>query len=207
MSCISTSNLAYGRIAYHDLEIEEGCATFVSGPSGCGKSTLLRLFNKTISPTQGCVLLRGEDMAGLDSVALRRQVLLAGQSVFLFDGSVGENFALFSEARDAETPSAQDQTTFLRLCCANFPLDAPCQHLSGGERQRVFLAVCLSFMPKVLLLDEPTSALDQKTAEQLMSQVLAFCRERGTTVVAVSHDPALAARHADRLINLQAMGE
>ena len=136
MSCISTSNLAYGRIAYHDLEIEEGCATFVSGPSGCGKSTLLRLFNKTISPTQGCVLLRGEDMAGLDSVALRRQVLLAGQSVFLFDGSVGENFALFSEARDAEPPSAQDQTTFLRLCCANFPLDAPCQHLSGGAAGR-----------------------------------------------------------------------
>ena len=80
-------------------------------------------------------------------------------------------------------------------------------HLSGGERQRVFLAICLSFLPKVLMLDEPTSALDQETAERFMAQVLAFCRERGMTVVAVSHDPALTGRHAENIISLRAEAE
>ncbi|QCC86641.1 ATP-binding cassette domain-containing protein [Desulfovibrio desulfuricans] len=207
MSCIQTRGLAYGQIVYNDLDIEGGRATFISGASGSGKSTLLRLFNKTLAPTAGTVLYNGQDTAGLDSIALRREVLLAGQSVFLFDGSVGDNFDAYCEARESAPLSAEDKQTFLRLCCANFPLDAPCVHLSGGERQRVFLAVCLSFLPRVLLLDEPTSALDQDTAERFMSQVLAYCRERGMTVVAVSHDPALTARHAQNIISLRAEAE
>ena len=207
MACIQTRGLAYGQISYKDMEIREGSATFISGPSGCGKSTLFRLFNKTLSPTAGAVLYHGEDAAGLDSIALRRDVLLAGQSVFLFDTSVGENFTAFREARDAAPLADEDMRFFLRLCCANFPLDAPCQHLSGGERQRVFLALCVSFQPKVLLLDEPTSALDQETAERFMTQVLGFCREHGMTVAAVSHDPALARRHAENLISLRAEPE
>lgn len=207
MSCIQTRGLAYGQISYKDLDIEEGKATFISGPSGCGKSTLLRLFNKTLAPTAGTVLYQGQDMADIDSIALRREVLLAGQSVFLFDSSVGENFDAFCEARETAILAAEDKLKFLRLCCANFPLDAPCVHLSGGERQRVFLAICLSFLPKVLMLDEPTSALDQETAERFMTQVLTFCRERGMTVVAVSHDPALTGRHAENIISLRAEAE
>ena len=207
MSCIQTHGLAYGQIVYNDLDIEGGRATFISGASGSGKSTLLRLFNKTLAPTSGTILYNGQDTAGLDSIALRREVLLAGQSVFLFDGSVGDNFDAYGEARESAPLSVEDKQMFLRLCCANFPLDAPCVHLSGGERQRVFLAVCLSFLPRVLLLDEPTSALDQDTAERFMSQVLAYCRERGMTVVAVSHDPALTARHAQNIISLRAEAE
>ena len=129
------------------------------------------------------------------------------ESAFLFEGTVGENFDAFCEARESATLAAEDKQKFLRLCCANFPLDAPCVHLSGGERQRVFLAICLSFLPKVLMLDEPTSALDQETAERFMAQVLAFCRERGMTVVAVSHDPALTERHAENIISLRAEAE
>ena len=207
MFCIQTRGLAYGQISYRDLDIEQGRATFISGPSGCGKSTLLRLFNKTLPPTAGSVLYGGQDMAAMDSIALRREVLLAGQSVFLFEGTVGENFDAYCEAREAAPLKAEDKVQFLRLCCASFPLDAPCVHLSGGERQRVFLAICLSFLPKVLMLDEPTSALDQDTAEQFMGQVLAFCRERGMTVVAVSHDPALTKRHAENIISLRAEAE
>ena len=204
MSCIQTRGLAYGQIRYSDLTVEGGTATFITGPSGSGKSTLLRLFNKTIAPTAGSVLYHGQDMDEIDSITLRREVLLAGQSVFLFDRSVGENFDAYCEARESAPLSTAEKENFLRLCCANFHLDAPCVHLSGGERQRVFLAICLSFLPKVLMLDEPTSALDQETAERFMTQVLDFCRQRGMTVVAVSHDPALTARHAENVISLRA---
>ena len=93
------------------------------------------------------MLYHGQNMDELDSIALRREVLLAGQSVFLFDSSVGENIDAYCEARECAPLSAVDKQGFLRLCCANFPLDAPCVHLSGGERQRVFLAICLSFLP------------------------------------------------------------
>ena len=204
MSCIQTRGLAYGQIRYDDLSIEGGKASFISGPSGSGKSTLLRLFNKTIAPTAGSVLYHGQNMDEIDSIVLRREVLLAGQSVFLFDSSVGDNFDAYCEARESAPLSSTEKENFLRLCCASFPLDASCVHLSGGERQRVFLAICLSFLPKVLMLDEPTSALDQETAERFMSQVLGFCRQRGMTVVAVSHDPALTARHAENVISLRA---
>ena len=204
MSCIQTRGLAYGQICYKDLSIEIGKSTFISGPSGSGKSTLLRLFNKTIAPTVGAVLYHGQNMDDIDSITLRREVLLAGQSVFLFDRTVGENFDAYCEARESESLSAEDKQNFLRLCCASFPLDASCVHLSGGERQRVFLAICLSFLPKVLMLDEPTSALDQETAERFMTQVLDYCRQRGMTVVAVSHDPALTERHAENVISLRA---
>ena len=204
MPCIQTNGLAYGQITYNNLSIEGGKATFITGPSGSGKSTLLRLFNKTIAPTAGTILYHAQNMNDIDSITLRREVLLAGQSVFLFESTVGENFDAYCEARESAPLAAADKQHFLRLCCANFPLDAPCVHLSGGERQRVFLAICLSCLPKVLMLDEPTSALDQETAERFMSQVLGFCRERGMTVVAVSHDPALTARHAENTISLRA---
>ena len=134
---------------------------------------------------------------GLTASASRRttcktRVLAQGQQLMRLDEEV------------CAPLSAEDKQSFLRLCCANFPLDAPCVHLSGGERQRVFLAICLSFLPKVLMLDEPTSALDQDTAERFMTQVLGYCRQRGMTVVAVSHDPALTERHAENVISLRA---
>ena len=184
MSCIQTRGLAYGQIRYNDLSIEGGKATFISGPSGSGKSTLLRLFNKTIAPTAGAVLYNGQNMDDIDSITLRREVLLAGQSVFLFDRSVGENFDAYCEARESEPLSAEDKQNFLRLCCANFPLDAPCVHLSGGERQRVFLAICLSFLPKVLMLDEPTSALDAETEALIMEGLERLMHNRTTFVIA-----------------------
>ena len=117
MSCIQTRGLAYGQICYKDLSIEIGKSTFISGPSGSGKSTLLRLFNKTIAPTGGSVLYHGQNMDELDSIALRREVLLAGQSVFLFDSTVGENFDAYCEARECAPLSAEDKQNFLPVLC------------------------------------------------------------------------------------------
>ena len=203
MSCIQTRGLAYGQISYKDLDIEEGKATFISGPSGCGKSTLLRLFNKTLAPTAGTVLYRGQDMAQTDSIALRREVLLAGQSVFLFEGTVGENFDAFCEARESATLAAEDKQKFLRLCCANFPLDAPCVHLSGGERQRVMIAMALLTRPELLIADEPTTALDVTVQAQILTLLRDLRDELNMSLLFITHNLSIVRKLADSVAVMQ----
>lgn len=191
-----------GMLRYPDLEVAPDGATFLTGPSGCGKSTLLKLFNGVLSPSTGTIFYCGRDVAALDAVALRREVLLAGQSAFLFPGSIEENVRLYYEFRDEMPPSAEVMAHSLALCQVPFLPDARCDKMSGGERQRVFLALCLSFRPRVLLLDEPTSALDETTADRLLTAVKAHCGEEGVTLVVVSHDEALVRRHADHRLVL-----
>lgn len=190
-------------IHYPDLTIEEGEHIFLCGESGCGKSTLLRLFNGTLSPASGTICYNGKSLEEWEPVSLRREVLLCGQNSFLFDDTIAGNFARFYDYREEAPMSSEEMTRFLALCCAPFSLDARCETLSGGEKQRVFLAIGLSFRPRVLLLDEPTSALDTATAESLLSNIDGFCRENGITLLAVSHDIALARRFAGRIVTLE----
>ncbi|MCL2569021.1 MAG: ATP-binding cassette domain-containing protein [Oscillospiraceae bacterium] len=188
--------------AYSDLEIQAGRVTFLAGASGTGKSTLLRLLNGMISATAGTVRYLGKPIEEYDPVPLRREVLLVGQSVYLFDKSIRENFEMYYAYRDLPAPSEETMRHYLDLCAGPFPLDSVCNLLSGGERQRVFLAICLSLGPKVLLLDEPTSALDDNTSTVLMERVTAYCKKAGITLIVVSHDSALAARFAEETITL-----
>lgn len=188
---------------YGDLSIEEHAVTFISGPSGGGKSTLLRLLNATVSPDAGLVSYRGEDVDFLDTIALRRQVLLVSQQVYLFKGDIRENFAQYADYLDLAPPPEAEMRLFLDLCMADFPLDADCTTLSGGERQRVYIAIYLSHRPQALLLDEPTSALDDKTAEGLLSNVTDFCTRSGITPVIVSHGSEVARRFAQAEIILK----
>jgi len=189
-------------IRYPEIEIEEAALTSIVGESGSGKTTLLRLLNGTASATSGEVRYEGRPIEDYDPVALRCEVLLCGQSSYLFEGSVQENFAEFYRYRDLPAPSQDQMRSYLELCAADFDLQADCLTLSGGERQRVFIAICLSFCPKVLLLDEPTSALDDATAHTMMTRLKAFCTTGGITLVVVSHNSALVTEFADALITL-----
>ena len=92
--------------------------------------------------------------------------------------------------------------SLLSICGLEMPLDTPCQPLSGGERQRVFLAIHLSMNPKVLMLDEPTSALDRKTAHRVFTGLIAYLKERGITLLVVSHDLELVQAFAEQVISL-----
>jgi len=190
-------------ITYPDLEIAEGGATFLCGESGSGKSTLLRLLNGTLSKAAGHIHYREKDIEICETIALRREVLLAGQSVYLFDKTIRENFEEYYAYRDLKPPDEWTIRAYLDLCLATFPLDSMCNLLSGGERQRVFLAILLSLEPKVLMLDEPTSALDDKTADGLMERIKSHCREQNVTLIVVSHDKTLAMRYADHTITLE----
>ncbi len=191
-------------ISYPDIAIEAGQAVFIRGESGCGKSTLLSMFNATVSPDEGVIRYNGRDIAVMDAIALRREVLLAGQPVYLFDSTITDNFHEFYAYRHLPAPDEDTMRAFLSLCRADFPFEADCTRLSSGERQRVYLAIFMSFMPKVLMLDEPTSALDAQNAAALMDTLCAFCKDKGMTLVVVTHDAALAGRFADRVIELKA---
>jgi putative ABC transport system ATP-binding protein len=138
-----------------------------------------------------------------DTIEHRKQVILVNQSVYLFDMTVRENFYEFYKYRDLDKPDDETINKYLKLCIADFNMDALCQNMSGGERQRIFLAICLSFMPKVILLDEPTSALDEKNAGNLISNVKKFCQENSMTLIIVSHSKQLAKQYADDCIELR----
>jgi len=204
MALFSLKNVWFKDIIhYPNIEISQGGAAFICGESGCGKSTLLKLLNGAVSAESGEILYCGRRIEEYDPVMLRREVLLCGQSTFLFDGSVQENFNEFYKYRDLPFANQEEINTYLKICAAGFPLDAPCATMSGGERQRVFTAVCLSMRPKVLLLDEPTSALDDMTANAMVSNIKTFCHENNITLIVVSHNKTLAQAYADTVITLE----
>lgn len=203
MNIIETEALTYaGILHYPPLRIMEGAVTFLTGDSGSGKTTLLRLINATLSPESGHIFYRGEDTRLSDPLELRRKVLLTGQSVFLFDTTIRDNFHMYYEYRDLPTPSDELIDRYLSLCMAPFALDSSCNTLSGGERQRVYLAIFLSFGADTLLLDEPTSALDRHLSDSVFSNIVSFAKNSGTTLVVVSHDTELVKKHAEFELNL-----
>lgn len=194
----NTENLNFNNmIQFGNIVIPKKEVTFISGESGMGKSTLLKLLNGTLTPSNGRVFYNGKDILELDTIALRKEISLVSQDVFLFNSSIKDNFRLFYEYRD-QTPPTNDQIKkFLTLCCISFPLDKDCFTMSGGERQRIYIAIFLSFLPKVIMLDEPTSALDDKNSNVIMENIIGFCKKNNISVIVVSHDKALTERYAE----------
>jgi ABC-type cobalamin/Fe3+-siderophores transport systems, ATPase components len=188
---------------YPDIEIESEHVTFICGDSGSGKSTFLKLINGVVSPLSGNIIIEGKNISDLNTVELRKEYLLVSQSVYLFDKTIKKNYEEFYRYRDLPTPEDKAIQYYLTLCCADFSLDSYCPTMSGGERQRVYIAICLSFKPKVLMLDEPTSALDSHTANLLMQNINTFCRNNHITLIVVSHDISLADKFADKVITLE----
>ena len=205
---LSSDRLLFkGILGFPPLAIAKGKTTFITGRSGSGKSTLFKLFNGIYSPDTGEVYYEGNAISKLDTIALRREVLLVSQGVFLFAATIKENFAAFYDYRELPVISEAEMVRFLQLCCADFPLDASCNTMSGGERQRIYLAIFLSFQPKVLMLDEPTSALDSETSDRLLQRVREFAQETAMTLLIISHDPSLASKYGDWIIDLEQEGK
>jgi len=207
MSLFSIKNVRFKNIIhYPDIEIPEGLSTFICGESGCGKSTLLKLLCGVSSIDAGEITYNGISISDYDPIKLRREVLLCGQSAFLFDKSIEENFYQYYNYRDLSPIDSKKIYEFLKICAVDFPLDTQCSTMSGGERQRVFTAICLSFYPRVLMLDEPTSALDDITANSVMTNLKAFCRESEISLIIVSHNQVIVKAYSEYTINLSGDG-
>lgn len=200
---IRTTNLNYlDFLSYPDISIPCGKVTFLSGKSGSGKSTLFKLLNGTRTPSTGSIEYNGININEIDTISLRREVLLASQEVYLFDGTIKENFEQYYSVRDTIYIDETKMRDYLSLCCMDVSLDTRCETMSGGERQRIFIAICLSFMPKVLMLDEPTAALDDTTSACLLIQLKEFCEKNNMTAIVICHNQKLIEAYADNWISL-----
>ena len=191
------------------LDLERGEFLTVIGRSGCGKTTALRLVNGLISADAGRVLVKGQDVAQADPVALRRGIGYTIQSVGLFPHmTVEKNIAyvpslskppLWKGEERSRRAAELLQTVGLEPGLAGrYP-----RELSGGQRQRVGIARALAAQPDILLMDEPFGAVDEITRRQLQDEILRLHQERGITILFVTHDIEEALKLGTRVLVME----
>ncbi|TYC70131.1 ABC transporter ATP-binding protein [Stappia sp. BW2] len=189
-----------------DLQIEKGASVGLVGPSGSGKSTLLMVMAGLERADEGSVNVAGSELGPLSEDQLAR---FRGRNV----GIIFQSFHLVPNMTALENVAvplelAGDAAAFDK---ARAELDAvglahrmnhyPAQ-LSGGEQQRVAVARALVVEPEILIADEPTGNLDESTGAQIVDLMFTAQKNRGTTLVLVTHDPSLATR-CDRMIRVR----
>ncbi len=190
----------------HDIEfsVAPGETLAIVGASGSGKSTLLALIAGLDTPTAGTVRLDGVDIFALDEDA--RAAVRARKVGFVFQSFqlLGNLTALENVMLPLELAGRRDARAAARRMLERVGLGERLGHyprvLSGGEQQRVALARAFVVEPAVLLADEPTGSLDHATGERITQLMFDLNREHGTTLVLVTHDPAMAARCERRIV-------
>jgi len=182
-----------------DLLSEEGEFLVLLGPSGCGKTTLLRMIAGLEQPTEGQILLGGEDVSGLPPRA--RRVAMVFQSYALYPHmTVSNNIAFPLKAQGVEAGERETRVKWAAdLFGIEHLLHRRPRQLSGGERQRVALARALVREPTVFLLDEPLSNLDAKLRAAARDDLMEFQRRIGITTIYVTHDQVEAMGMGDRI--------
>ena len=189
-----------------DLEVEPGEFVAVLGPSGSGKSTLLALMAGLDRPTSGEVWLRDQPLHSLDEDRLaqlrRTAVGFVFQSFQLLPQlTARENVRLPLELTGAKDAGTEADALLAAVGLAERGHHYPSQ-LSGGEQQRTAVARAFAARPDLLLADEPTGNLDSATGARVLEMLARIRHERGTTLVLVTHDPAVAER-AGRHLHLR----
>jgi putative ABC transport system ATP-binding protein len=190
------------------LTVARGELVALYGPSGSGKTTLLKLIAAVLAPDSGEVIVAGRDVTRLsDREAARYRLrdvgfvlqtfhMLAGLSAI--DNASLKLIGLGMNVREAH----QRMTPLLSRLGLDERADHRVSQLSMGERQRVAIAKALSTEPGLLLTDEPTGSLDTRRGAEVLALLSELCRERGTAVLLVTHDPQAAAV-ADRVFALR----
>ena len=189
------------------VKIERGEFVFIVGDSGSGKSTLIKLIMKELNPTEGTIIVNGQNLNRMkhrNIAKYRRGLGVVFQDFRLLkDKTVYENVAFaqrvigVSTRRIKESVPAMLQMVGLSAKYKMFP-----QQLSGGEQQRVAIARALINRPEVLLADEPTGNLDSQNADEIM-RLLEEINRMGTTVVVVTHSEEIVARMHKRVITME----
>ena len=188
------------------LDVPAGQFLAVAGPSGSGKSTLLGLIAGLDQPTAGDIAVAGVELTRLGEDALARFRRDTIGYVFQAFHLIPTLTALENVAVPLELAGDPDALGRARALLGEVGLADRIDHypvqLSGGEQQRVAVARAVARRPRLLLADEPTGNLDSATGKQIIELLVALNRHLGSTLVLVTHDPALAA-YADRIVTLR----
>jgi len=188
------------------LDVDAGEAIGLVGPSGSGKSTLLMTMAGLERPDSGRITIAGQNLAGMDEDALARfrgrNIGIVFQSFHLVPTMTAlENVALPLELADRPDAFARAEKELRAVGLGERLNHYPAQ-LSGGEQQRVAIARAIAPDPAIIVADEPTGNLDETTGGSIVDLLFAIKRDRGATLVLVTHDTALA-RSCDRMVRLR----
>ncbi|GAA2729422.1 ABC transporter ATP-binding protein [Streptomyces nogalater] len=191
------------------LDIPDRAITVLVGPSGCGKTTTLRMINRMVEPTEGSILLDGQDIRRQPVNTLRRSMGYVIQNAGLFPHrTILDNIAtvprlLGRSRRQARARAAElmERVGLDATLAGRYPYQ-----LSGGQQQRVGVARALAADPPVLLMDEPFSAVDPVVRKGLQDELLRIQEELGKTIVFVTHDIDEAIKLGTRVAVLRTGG-
>ena len=189
-----------------DLAVEEGDFVGIIGSTGSGKSTLITHFNGILKPTEGKVLVDGQDIwekpANIRKFRFMVGLVFQYPEYQLFEETVYKDIAFgpknmgLDEAEiDRRVKSAARFVGLKDEYLQRSPFE-----LSGGQKRRVAIAGVMAMEPKILVLDEPAAGLDPEGREMILSQVKRFHKETGTTVILVSHSMEDIAKYADKVL-------
>jgi putative ABC transport system ATP-binding protein len=185
-----------------DLDIKKSKVTCIVGESGSGKSTLLRLLNKLISCDSGEIFYEDKPLKIVDSVELRRNVVMLPQVPVIFPVTVGDN--LLIGLKFAEKPAVDDERLhqILKMVHLNKELSDDSGKLSGGEKQRLALGRVVLLDPGVFLLDEPSSALDEETERTIIEKLVVYIKDTSKTLIMVTHSKKIARDYSDSIVEI-----
>lgn len=191
-----------------DVSFEAGKIYSIVGPNGCGKSTLLDILSASKKPSQGQVLLKGQDIFAMSRRQVARQLALMVQMLPKVDATVEQLVSYgrhphkgFLQRLNKEDDQIIDRS--LALTHLQGYRDRYLDTLSGGERQRAWLAMALAQETDLLLLDEPTTYLDISHQLDLLNLVQELNQKLGMTIIVVLHDLNQAIQYSDEIIVMQ----
>ncbi len=194
-----------GFVAVDDLSlhIESGEFIVFIGPSGCGKTTTMKMINGLIEPTEGKILINGEDITRTNPYELRRKIGYVIQDIGLMPHmTIADNIACVPKLLKWDKERTSKRVRELlelvgldpEITMGKYP-----KQLSGGQKQRVGVARALAVDPPIMLMDEPFGALDPITREQLQDEFIRLQKKMKKTIVFVTHDMDEAIKFADRI--------
>ncbi|WP_129598251.1 ABC transporter ATP-binding protein [Anaerophilus nitritogenes] len=184
------------------LHIPKNKITCIVGKSGSGKTTLLKLLNKMIPYDHGEIFYNHKLLNDVNSVELRRKVIMLPQVPAIFPGSIRENLLIGLKFSQKPFVGDSQLLNILETIHLNKDLEEDCKNLSGGEKQRVSLGRVLLLNPEVLLLDEPSSALDEDTEHIMIQSLVGYTKKHHKTMIMVTHSKRIVTHFADEIITI-----